>query len=110
MTTSLFASLDTSKLVWDEMVTGFAYRDRVINSIFQPHIITHPHGNFILMDGNTPVHHSRVVRTVLEQAGIPRTEWPANFPDLNIIEHAWDTLGRALRNSDAPTTNHSAPL
>jgi hypothetical protein len=29
-------------------------------------------------------------------------DWPANSPDLNIIEHAWDMLNRALEQHEPP--------
>ena len=29
-------------------------------------------------------------------------QWHASSPDLNIIEHAWDMLGQAVRRQDNP--------
>ena len=33
---------------------------------------------------------------------IQRMTWPANFPDLNPIEHAWDALGRGIAMRQPP--------
>ena len=52
--------------------------------------------NFILMDDNARAHRARITDQYLEQATIVRMEWPARFPDLNPIEHAWDMLQTAV--------------
>ena len=88
--------------VWDERITGISYRDQIINGIIRPHFIAHPNENFIFVDDNAPVHRAHVVQRALADAGIPRMEWPANSPDLNIIEHAWEMLGRAIQNRNPP--------
>ncbi|GFW47586.1 hypothetical protein TNCV_582981 [Trichonephila clavipes] len=31
---------------------------------------------------------------LLESEDITRMDWPVYFPDLNLIEHRWDALGR----------------
>jgi transposase len=56
----------------------------------------------VYMDDNAPVHRARVVQTALQDGGIPRMDWPACSPDLNVIEHAWDMLGRALKSRNPP--------
>ena len=52
--------------------------------------------NFILMDDNARAHRARITDQYLEQARIVRMEWPARFPYLNPIEHAWDMLQTAV--------------
>ena len=47
----------------------------------------------------------RVVTDFLRQQGIARMDWPAYSPDLAPIEHAWDELGRRVRNNHAPLAN-----
>ena len=51
---------------------------------------------------NTSVYTARVTREALQERGIPVMDWPANSPDLNIIEHAWDMLGRTLEQHEPP--------
>ena len=32
-------------------------------------------------------------------------DWPVCSPDLNVIEHAWDIIGRAIQNQQPPIQN-----
>ena len=97
---SSFSKLDL--YIWEERVTGVAYRDNIILNRVIPHVQGHPAQNLVFKDDNAPAHHARVCQTALEQAGVPRMEWPANSPDLNIIEHVWDMMGRAIQNRQQP--------
>lgn len=86
-------------------LTGVRYRDEIVLDSIVPHINAHPERNLILVQDNAPVHNARVTREALEQHGVQRMNWPANSPDLNIIEHAWDIIGRALNNRQPAIQN-----
>ena len=51
-----------------------------------------------------PAHSARCTTTWLRSHNIPVLEWPANSPDLNIIENVWDIMKRRMRNSRPSTT------
>ncbi|GFX95488.1 transposable element Tcb2 transposase [Trichonephila clavipes] len=52
--------------------------------------------DFIFMNDNVPCHRAVLIDDFLETENIQRMSWPANFPDLNSIEHVWDMLGRQI--------------
>jgi hypothetical protein len=53
--------------------------------------------NFLFMHDNARPHIARIVTTYLDTVEIPPLEWPARSPDMNPIEHVWDTLGRTVK-------------
>lgn len=80
----------------DGTMTGRKYRDEII----VPNVIptVHQHELVFQHDNATP-HRAIIVQQCLNQCGIQPMDWPARSPDLSPIEHAWDVLGRRLRDS-----------
>ncbi|GFX27742.1 transposable element Tcb2 transposase [Trichonephila clavipes] len=62
---------------------------------------------FLFMDDNAPYHRTVAAEQLLESEDIERMDWPARSPDLNLIEHVWDFLGRRLAARTLPTSNDS---
>ena len=54
------------------------------------------------MDDNSRPHREHLVNEFLHDNNIPRLEWPACSPDMNPIEHAWNTFKRAVFGRDDP--------
>ncbi|GFX60967.1 transposable element Tcb1 transposase [Trichonephila clavipes] len=57
---------------------------------------------FLFMDDNAPCHRTVAAEQLLESEDIERMDWPARYPDLNLIEHVWDFLGRRLAARTLP--------
>jgi transposase len=51
---------------------------------------------FIFQQDNAPIHTSHQAKEYLAEANIDVLEWPANSPDLNIIEDIWAYINRRL--------------
>jgi transposase len=85
-------------------MNGNTYANDIVNGIlpnFQAAIGPH----FIYIDDSTRLHRTRNVIIALENNGMQHLALPPRSPDLNPIEHEWNTLGNALQNYLPPPEN-----
>ncbi|GFU34122.1 transposable element Tcb2 transposase [Trichonephila clavipes] len=85
-------------------ITGDRYCDEVLH----PHVRLFRGAigpDFLFMDINARPHRTLAVEELLESEDITRMDCAAYSPDLNLIEHVWDALGRRIAARLHPPEN-----
>ena len=78
-------------------MNGQNYIENILSKEVKQAIEKYPHT--ILQQGNAPCHTAKAVKNYLFNNQIDTLDWPANSPDLNIIENIWHTLKRKIRKT-----------
>jgi hypothetical protein len=61
--------------------------------------------DYYFQQDNDPKHMARIVTAWFEENHIDILLWPANSPDMNIIEHVWAHLDRQVRKRNPLPSN-----
>ena len=78
----------------------------ILNPVLVTHFDNHPLATrLIFMDGNARPHRSHAVTTHFQNEAIMTLPWPSVSPDLKLLEHIWDFLGRRVRLREPPVHN-----
>lgn len=98
----------TDPVIIDGSLTGVRYLNEIVKEHIIPNTVEH---NLVLQHDNARPHTAKIVSDALCARNVTVLSWPARSPDMSPIEHAWDDLGRRVRqnyNHVATTKQHMA--
>jgi hypothetical protein len=78
-----------------DILNAHRYIHNSLEPVLAPFMQTLPKGSLQL--DNARPQTANIGRTYLQQAQLQMLPWPAPSPDLSLIEHLWDMIGRRLR-------------
>ena len=84
-------------------LTARRYIDQILRPVINP--MFRQRQGLIFQHDNARPHVACVTRDFLHASNINILPWPACSPDCNPIEHAWDYIGRQLRQRQGQPTN-----
>ena len=71
---------------------------QILDNNLWPVIARHfPNDRYIFQDDNARVHRARSTKEFIHRNGITIMNWPAQSPDINIIENIWLYIKRKLQ-------------
>ncbi|GFO47543.1 transposable element tcb2 transposase [Plakobranchus ocellatus] len=101
---SIRANLKTACITVQNSLTARRYINEVLAAQLIPFL--HEHPGFVFMHVNAPAHGAIITRDFLCHNNVQLiSSWPANSPDLNLVEHLWDYMDSALRHQERQFTN-----
>ena len=90
-------------IVYQGNLTARRYIDQILRPVIVPMFCQRQ--GLIFQHDNARPHVARVTRDFLQASNINVLPWPACSPDCNSIEHAWDYIGRRLRQRKRQPSN-----
>ena len=99
---AIMMGLQTPLIPIYSTLTGPRYLHEILQTIVWPYRLDIG-DNFILVNDNARPHRTLAMSRYLQRCNITRMQWPAQSPDMNAIEHAWDMLNVAIAQHPNPT-------
>lgn len=76
--------------------------------ILDTHIRNFPPNNYVFQDDIAPLHRARVVEEYKHANNIRSLVWPAQSPEINIIENCWHRIKRTIQYHSGEINPRSA--